>query len=167
MDEARLNKSISMLESVLNTPQKGLLRSSRYVAKTARKSIARGIQEDSLMDIHPGDLSSLTLAPHELSNIMGHTRAFHEPNLSLTETLLNGNTLKSDEKAAEILEKLYLDFYEMTQLKESIQLVFQTMAEYIQSCTDILDLVTNVQSKKLGETRESAIEVSICIYAQL
>lgn len=159
-----LNNSIKILENVLSTPGKSMLRTSKYVAKSSRQSLLRPTDlEESNTNLtlnHANYDTSITSAPHEFREIMGHSKLIKNPNLTFSESLLNGNILKTTQKSAEILDKLFTDFFEITQMHESATQIFQTIADYIQSCSDNLDLIIDIQSKSLGETRKSAAYVS-------
>lgn len=86
--------------------------------------------------------SSVTIAPHEMRDIMGNSE---KTDVTLREMMDDGSAtgiiLKSKEPWRDINSNLYYEFMESTQAHLSEPEVFNTVADFIQNCTDTLELM--------------------------
>lgn len=86
--------------------------------------------------------NSLTLAPHEVRDIM---TASNKNELTLREMMedssATGMILKAKEPWRDIMSRLYYDFLHSIQMNFSEAQVFDTIADFIQNCTDTLDIM--------------------------
>ncbi|XP_033322912.2 nuclear pore complex protein Nup107 [Megalopta genalis] len=101
--------------------------------------------------------SSITLAPHELRDIM---LASEKNELTLREMMedssATGIILKAKQPWRDIMSKLYYDFLHSIQMNFSETQVFDIIADFIQNCTDTLDIMRGMQAKV--ETAEASEE---------
>ncbi|XP_071554168.1 nuclear pore complex protein Nup107-like [Temnothorax nylanderi] len=92
--------------------------------------------------------SSLTLAPHEIRDIMVRSE---RNDITIKEMMedstATGAILKANEPWREAKAKLYYDFLQSVQAHFSEAQVFDTIADFIQNCTDTLDIMRGMQSK--------------------
>ncbi|KAL2738221.1 nuclear pore complex protein Nup107 [Vespula maculifrons] len=105
--------------------------------------------------------TSLTVAPHEIRDIM----ACSEKNdMTLREIMedssATGIILKANEPWREANTKLYYDFLQCVQAHLSELQVFDTIADFIQSCTDTLEIIRGMQAK-VENTVISSEEISL------
>ncbi|XP_015432951.1 PREDICTED: nuclear pore complex protein Nup107 [Dufourea novaeangliae] len=101
------------------------------------------------MKAHEMDIdSSITLAPHEVRDIMA---ASEKNELTLREMMddssATGMILKAKEPWRDVMSKLYYDYLHSIQMNFSEAQVFDTVADFIQNCADTLDLMRGMQSK--------------------
>ncbi|XP_006621102.1 nuclear pore complex protein Nup107 [Apis dorsata] len=119
-------------------------------------SHSRLIKGHDLLDID----NSLTLTPHEVRDIMA---ASEKGELTLREMMedssATGIILKSKKPLRDVMSKLYYDFLHSVQINFSETQVFDTIADFIQNCTDTLDIMRGMQSKV--ETNVSDEEISL------
>lgn len=117
---------------------------------------SRLIKGHDLLDID----NSLTLTPHEVRDIMA---ASEKGELTLREMMedssATGIILKSKKPLRDVMSKLYYDFLHSVQINFSETQVFDTIADFIQNCTDTLDIMRGMQSKI--ETNVSDEEISL------
>lgn len=117
---------------------------------------SRLIKGHDLLDID----NSLTLTPHEVRDIMA---ASEKGELTLREMMedssATGIILKSKKPLRDVMSKLYYDFLHSVQINFSETQVFDTIADFIQNCTDTLDIMRGMQSKV--ETNVSDEEISL------
>lgn len=110
--------------------------SPRMLGKSYTHS--RLMKGHDLLDID----SSLTLAPHEIRNIMA---ASEKGEFSLREMMEDSSStgiiLRSKDPCREVMSKLYYDFLHSLQMNLSETQVFDTIADFIQTCTDTLDIM--------------------------
>ncbi|XP_017881019.1 nuclear pore complex protein Nup107 [Ceratina calcarata] len=129
--------------------------SSRMLAKNFPNS--RLMKGYSLLDVD----NSLTLAPHEVRDIMA---ASEKGELTLKEMMddssATGIILKSKDPWRDVMSKLYYDFLHTMQINFSEAQVFDTIADFIQNCTDTLDIMRGMQSK-VETTEVSEEEISL------
>ncbi|XP_076280366.1 nuclear pore complex protein Nup107 [Lasioglossum baleicum] len=101
--------------------------------------------------------SSLTLAPHEIRDIMV---ASDKNELTLREMMedssATGMILKAKQPWRDVMSKLYYDFLHSIQMNFSEAQVFDIVADFIQNCTDTLDIMRGMQAKV--ETMEASEE---------
>ncbi|KAL6266620.1 hypothetical protein P5V15_003465 [Pogonomyrmex californicus] len=92
--------------------------------------------------------TSLTLAPHEIRDIMMRSE---RNDITIKEMMedstATGAILKANEPWREAKAKLYYDFLQSVQVHFSEAQVFDTIADFIQNCTDTLDIMRGMQSK--------------------
>ncbi|KOC68273.1 Nuclear pore complex protein Nup107 [Habropoda laboriosa] len=117
----------------------------------------RLIKGHDLLDID----NSLTFNSYEIRDIMASSE---KSELTLREIMddssATGMILKAKEPWREIMLKLYYDFLHSIQINFSETQVFDTIADFIQNCTDTLDIMRGMQSKV--ETNEiSEEEISL------
>lgn len=117
---------------------------------------SRLIKGHDLLDID----NSLTLTPHEVRDIMA---ASEKGELTLREMMedssATGIILKSKKPLRDVMSKLCYDFLHSVQINFSETQVFDTIADFIQNCTDTLDIMRGMQSKV--ETNVSDEEISL------
>lgn len=86
--------------------------------------------------------TSLTMAPHELRDIMANSE---KTDITLREMMDDGSAtgiiLKSKEPWRDINSNLYYEFMESIQSHLPEPEVFNTIADFIQNCTDTLELM--------------------------
>lgn len=86
--------------------------------------------------------TSVTVTPHELRDIMANSE---KADVTLREMMddsaATGIILKSKEPWRDVNSKLYYEFLESTQAHLSEPEVFNTIADFIQNCTDTLELM--------------------------
>ncbi|CAL7946335.1 unnamed protein product [Xylocopa violacea] len=118
---------------------------------------SRLMKSHDLLDID----NSLTLAPHEIRDIMATSE---KSELTLREMMedssATGMILKATDPWKEITSKLYYDFLHTMQINLSQTQVFDTIADFIQNCTDTLDIIRGMQSK-VETTEISEEEISL------
>ncbi|XP_043462655.1 nuclear pore complex protein Nup107 [Leptopilina heterotoma] len=106
--------------------------------------ISRKNKENSEYDFD----TSLTMAPHELRDIMANSE---KTDITLREMMDDGSAtgiiLKSKEPWRDINSNLYYEFMESIQSHLSEPEVFNTIADFIQNCTDTLELMRGMQAK--------------------
>ncbi|KAK2587811.1 hypothetical protein KPH14_003913 [Odynerus spinipes] len=104
---------------------------------------------------------SLTMAPHELRDIMATSE---KNDMTLREIMedssVTGIILKANEPWREANTKLYYDFLQCVQAHLSELQVFDTIADFIQSCTDTLEMMRGMQAK-VENTAISSEEISL------
>ncbi|XP_076244660.1 nuclear pore complex protein Nup107 [Calliopsis andreniformis] len=92
--------------------------------------------------------NSLTLTPHEVRDVMA---ASEKNDLTLREMMedsgATGMILKVKEPWKDVTSRLYYDFLHSIQMNYSEAQVFDTVADFIQNCTDTLDIMRGMQSK--------------------
>lgn len=102
---------------------------------------SRLIKGHDLLDID----NSLTLTPHEVRDIMA---ASEKGELTLREMMedssATGIILKSKKPLRDVMSKLYYDFLHSVQINFSETQVFDTIADFIQNCTDTLDIMRGI-----------------------
>ncbi|XP_033310230.1 nuclear pore complex protein Nup107 isoform X1 [Bombus bifarius] len=131
------------------------INSSRMSGKSYLHS--RLIKAHDLLDID----TSLTLAPHEVRDIMA---ASEKSEFTLREMMedssATGMILKAREPWRDVMSKLFYDFLHSLQANFSQAQVFDTIADFIQNCTDTLDIMRGMQSK-VETTEISEDEISL------
>lgn len=92
--------------------------------------------------------TSITMAPHELRDIM-NTTGRNDATLRelMADSTTTGVVLKANEPWREINVKLFHEFLESMQAHTSAPQIFQTVADFIQTCTDTLEIMRGMQSK--------------------
>lgn len=89
---------------------------------------------------------SLTLAPHEVRDIMVRSE---KNDITIKEMMedstATGAILKANEPWREAKTKLYYDFLQSVQAHFSEAQVFDTIADFIQNCTDTLDIMRGIE----------------------
>lgn len=94
---------------------------------------------------------SLTLAPHEIRDIMIRSE---RNDITIKEMMEDststGAILKANEPWREAKARLYYDFLQSVQAHFSEAQVFDTIADFIQNCTDTLDIMRGI--KKILKT---------------
>ncbi|KAL7307217.1 hypothetical protein TKK_0000940 [Trichogramma kaykai] len=102
-----------------------------------------------LFDAFNGSMPSITIAPHEIRNIMA-TNA-ERSNMTIRElmddSMATGFVLKANEPLREVHSKLLYDFLESAQARNSELQVFETVADFIQNCTETLESMREIKSK--------------------
>lgn len=93
--------------------------------------------------------TSLTLAPHEIRDIMVRSE---RNDITIKEMMedstATGAILKANEPWREAKAKLYYDFLQSVQAHFSEAQVFDTIADFIQNCTDTLDIMRGIEKRK-------------------
>lgn len=88
---------------------------------------------------------SLTLAPHEIRDIMA---ASDKNEFTLREMMedssATGMILKAKQPWRDVMSKLYYDFLHSIQMNFSEAQVFDIVADFIQNCTDTLDIMRGI-----------------------
>ncbi|XP_058798020.1 nuclear pore complex protein Nup107 [Phymastichus coffea] len=93
-------------------------------------------------------MPSVTIAPHELRNIMASSeRSDMTLREMMDDSTATGLVLKAKEPWKDIHSKLHYDFLGSFQAHTSELQIFETVADFIQNCTDTLDLMRGVKSK--------------------
>lgn len=91
--------------------------------------------------------TSLTLAPHEIRDIMMRSE---RNDITIKEMMedstATGAILKANEPWREAKAKLYYDFLQSVQAHFSEAQVFDTIADFIQNCTDTLDIMRGIEN---------------------
>lgn len=86
--------------------------------------------------------TSLTLTLHEVRDIMA---ASEKSEFTLREMMedstATGMILKAKEPWKDVMSKLFYDFLQTMQVNYSEAQVFDTIADFIQNCTDTLDIM--------------------------
>ncbi|CAK9831014.1 Nuclear pore complex protein Nup107 [Anthophora retusa] len=105
--------------------------------------------------------NSLTLATEEIRDIMATSE---KNDLTLREMMedsaTTGMILKANEPWREIMSKLYYDFLHSIQINFSEAQVFDTIADFIQNCSDTLDIMRGMQSKvEIKEISEEEVSL--------
>ncbi|CAK9799994.1 Nuclear pore complex protein Nup107 [Anthophora plagiata] len=105
--------------------------------------------------------NSLTLATEEIRDIMATSE---KNDLTLREMMedsaTTGMVLKASEPWREIMSKLYYDFLHSIQINFSEAQVFDTVADFIQNCSDTLDIMRGMQSKvEIKEISEEEVSL--------
>ena len=165
-------KSFLRLSTKSTTPKRISLQNANHLRKElddvhqlndSARMLAKSYNNSKLMKIH--DLmdidSSITLAPHEIRDIMT-TSEKNEFTLRemMEDSSATGIILKTKEPWREIMSKLYYDFLHSIQMNFSETQIFDTIADFIQNCSDTLDIMRGMQSKV--ETNEvSEEEISL------
>lgn len=120
-----------------------------------RTAGSRSIKHNMELDI------SLTLAPHEIRDIMVRSE---KNDITIKEMMedstATGAILKANEPWREAKAKLYYDFLQSVQAHFSEAQVFDTIADFIQNCTDTLDIMRSMQSK-VENTEIAEEEISL------
>ncbi|XP_034172869.1 nuclear pore complex protein Nup107 [Osmia lignaria lignaria] len=165
-------KSFLRLSTKSTTPKRISLQNANHLRKElddvhqlndSARMLAKSYNNSKLMKVH--DLmdidSSITLAPHEIRDIMTTSE---KNELTLREMMedssATGIILKTKEPWREIMSKLYYDFLHSIQMNFSETQIFDTVADFIQNCSDTLDIMRGMQSKV--ETNEvSEEEISL------
>ncbi|KYN05331.1 hypothetical protein ALC62_03615 [Cyphomyrmex costatus] len=105
--------------------------------------------------------TSLTLAPHEIRDIMMRSE---RNDITIKEMMedstVTGAILKANEPWREAKAKLYYDFLQSVQAHFSEAQVFDAIADFIQNCTDTLDIMRGMQSK-VENTEIAEEEISL------
>ena len=93
--------------------------------------------------------TSITVTPHELRDIMANSE---KADVTLREMMddsaATGIILKAKEPWRDVNSKLYYEFLESTQAHLSEPEVFNTVADFIQNCTDTLELMRGKNKEK-------------------
>lgn len=90
--------------------------------------------------------TSLTLAPHEIRDIMVRSeRNDFTIKEMMEDSTATGAILKANEPWREAKTKLYYDFLQSVQAHFSEAQVFDTIADFIQNCTDTLDIMRGIE----------------------
>ncbi|XP_076635424.1 nuclear pore complex protein Nup107 [Colletes latitarsis] len=127
------------------------------------KMLSRSYFSSRLMKSHDVlDMDdSITIAPHEMRDIVV---AMDKNELTLREMMedstATGIILKAKEPWRDVMSKLYYDFLHSIQMNFSEAQVFDTIADFIQNCSDTLDIMRGMQSK-VETTKVSEEEVSL------
>jgi len=91
--------------------------------------------------------TSLTLAPHEIRDIMMRSE---RNDITIKEMMedstATGAILKANEPWREAKFKLYYDFLQSVQTHFSKAQIFDTIADFIQNCTDTLDIMRGIEN---------------------
>lgn len=100
-----------------------------------------------LIKFHNVELdTSLTLVPHEIRDIMVRSE---RNDITIKEMMedstATGAILKANEPWRETKAKLYYDFLQSVQAHFSEAQVFDTIADFIQNCTDTLDIMRGIE----------------------
>lgn len=103
--------------------------------------------ESRLMKSHEIDIdTSLTLVPHEIRDIMARSE---KNDLTIREMMedstATGIILKANEPWREAKTKLYYDFLQSMQAHFSEAQIFEIIADFIQNCTDTLDIMRGIK----------------------
>lgn len=87
-------------------------------------------------------MPSITIAPHELRNIMAGSE-LNDMTLRemMDDSTATGLVLKAKDPWRDVHSKLHYDFLGSVQSHTSELQVFETVADFIQNCTDTLDLM--------------------------
>ena len=105
------------------------------IAMDTRTDDFRGIGIDNTMP-------SITVAPHELRNIMSSSE---QNDMTLREMMedstATGFVLKANAPWCDAYSKLHYDFLDSVQAHTSELQVFETIADFIRNCTDTLELM--------------------------
>ncbi|XP_012255670.2 nuclear pore complex protein Nup107 [Athalia rosae] len=105
--------------------------------------------------------TSITMAPHELRDIMNTTE---KTDLTLRELMddsaATGIILRANEPWREANVKLFHEFLESMQVHTSLPQIFDTITDFIQTCTDTLEFMRGLQSK-VESTQISDEEVNL------
>lgn len=150
-------KSFLRLSTKSTTPKRISLQNANHLRKElddvhqlndSARMLAKSYNNSKLMKVH--DLmdidSSITLAPHEIRDIMTTSE---KNELTLREMMedssATGIILKTKEPWREIMSKLYYDFLHSIQMNFSETQIFDTVADFIQNCSDTLDIMRGIQ----------------------
>ncbi|XP_001602744.1 nuclear pore complex protein Nup107 [Nasonia vitripennis] len=106
-------------------------------------------------------IPSITIAPHEFRNIMASSeRSDMTIREMMEDSTATGLVLKANEPWRDAHLKLHYDFLESLQAHVSKLQIFDTVATFIQNCTDTLELMRGMKAKV--ETSElSPEEISL------
>lgn len=153
-------KSFLRLSTKSTTPKRLSLQTSNYLRKDLDDSgqihdisspkllgksypNSRSMRGHDLLDFD----NSLTLTPHEVRDIMAISE---KSDLTLREMMedsgATGMILKAKEPWRDVMNKLYYDFLHNIQMNVSGTQVFDTIADFIQNCTDTLDIMRGTYS---------------------
>lgn len=92
--------------------------------------------------------TSLTMTPHEIRDIMARSERNDVTIREMMEdSTATGAILKANEPWREAKAKLYYDFLQSVQAHFSEAQIFDTIADFIQNCSDTLDIMRGMQSK--------------------
>ncbi|CAK9805973.1 Nuclear pore complex protein Nup107 [Anthophora quadrimaculata] len=167
-------KSFLRLSTKSTTPKRISLQNSNYVRKdlddtqlndtySPRMLNKSSINSRLMMKGHDFfDVdNSLTLATEEIRDIMATSE---KNDLTLREMMedsaATGMILKANEPWREIMSKLYYDFLHSIQINFSEAQVFDTVADFIQNCSDTLDIMRGMQSKvEIKEISEEEVSL--------
>jgi len=90
--------------------------------------------------------TSLTLTPHEIRDIMMRSdRNDITIKEMMEDSTATGAILKANEPWREAKAKLYYDFLQSMQAHFSEAQVFDTISDFIQNCTDTLDIMRGIE----------------------
>ncbi|XP_003703721.1 nuclear pore complex protein Nup107 [Megachile rotundata] len=170
--ETPQHKSFLRLTGKSTTPKRISLQNTNNLQKElddvhqlndSARMLAKSYPNSRLMKIH--DLmdvdNSVTFAPHEIRNIMNTSE---RSKLTLREMMedssATGIILKTVEPWREIMSKLYYDFLHSIQMNFSETQIFDTVADFIQNCSDTLDIMRGMQSK-VETSKVSKEEISL------
>lgn len=110
----------------------------RMTMDTPRRTTMDGTMR-MLLD---GTMPSITLAPHEMRNIMVSSE---RSDLTIREMMedssVTGVVLKAREPWRDAYSKLHYDFLDSVQAHTSELQIFETVADFIRNCTDTLELM--------------------------
>lgn len=103
--------------------------------------------------------TSLTLAPHEIRDIMMRSE---KNDITIREMMedstATGAILKANEPWREARTKLYYDFSQSMQMHFFKAQIFDIIADFIQHCTDTLDIMRGTNN-----TKNSNVKFMFCI----
>ncbi|XP_054005654.1 nuclear pore complex protein Nup107 [Hylaeus anthracinus] len=137
-----LQNSIHVRKDSDDSRQPNDINSPRLLNKSYLSSKSMKVHDVLDMD------DSLTIAPHEIRDIMVTSE---KNDLTLREMMedsaATGMILKANEPWREIMSKLYYDFLHSIQMNFSETQVFDTVADFIQNCSDTLDIMRGMQLK--------------------
>lgn len=91
--------------------------------------------------------TSLTIAPHEIRDIMARSeKNDFTIRQMMDDSAATGVILKANEPWREASSKLYYDFLQSMQSHFSETQIFNTIADFIQNCTDTLDIMRGIET---------------------
>lgn len=149
--QEKLDQSIRLLNRQ-NAQRKTFLRLSgksttpKRISLQTTGQLRKDADDSRLDDAREIDIdSSLTLAPHEIRDIMARSEM---NDITIREMMENstvtGAILRANEPWREAKAKLYYDFLQSMQTHFSEAQVFDIIADFIQNCTDTLDIIRGI-----------------------
>lgn len=127
--------------------------SRRDADEAGRQTHSPGVADRTIAGLRPTTKlhnvefdTSLTLTPHEIRDIMMRSDRNDITIKELMEdSTATGAILKANEPWREAKTKLYYDFLQSMQAHFSEAQVFDTIADFIQNCSDTLDIMRGTE----------------------
>ncbi|XP_067007328.1 nuclear pore complex protein Nup107 [Anabrus simplex] len=153
ISEINLNQSLRLLSDALHSPAKSTLRvtKSTPIRRTSLKRRTDPMTPDRSMTRALGDTPTKQLRGFKDLSLTLNASEFEDTTVTTTGGMFRHDPWK------EASDRLFMDFLESMQSYGSEQQVFETISDFIQNCSNVLDILKSMDYKLSGTSAAESL----------